>query len=873
MAELEVTMEEWLQLCYKRPDVFAHYYFDHIIRCPSSKFHFLLYDLIYKINQSNYSNRVAIAAPRGNAKTQIIHVILPIWCIAFEQKKYIVMVSDTSRAVEANLESIKYELTTNEKLAEHFPHIVGEGPKWKKEEIDTNNNVRIVALGAGKQLRGTQKKGARRPDAIHLDDLENDEHVNTKAQRDKLEDWLTKVILGMEGAKEEGYKMDVILTGTIIHPKSLLAKLVSPSEFLGWDKHLFKAVYKDSKSPLWQTWKDIYTNYSDSNRIETAELFFNTHKKEMLEGVEVLWPEGDPYYRIQEYKINAGIKAYSCFKQGTPIILEDYSFKNIEDIKEGDKVITKDGSSQKVTYVNSRYTDSDIYKIKIAGVSQTIEATEEHPFLIWPQVKYKQYILNHQHLSAYLSGFNTEYKQQTVNNRILTNETRWKFAKDINVGDAVIMPLPPKVQGKHLCDPDWWWLIGYYLAEGWTSTTNNTVNFAAHIDEIPYFNEVIRISKKYNYGQTFTIREGSSESDKVITLTFSSPELSQYLKLYGKGAKNKHLPYNEIKCLCKDCFSSLWGGYIAGDGYDIRGYKGVNSISWQLLHDFQIGWLRHREITYMYKMKDHGEINFRGKTYSTQPLWSLQKIETKRAKQVWIYEENLYSKIQKIERVITNQPTKVYGISVDVNHNYTIPNAVVKNSEKQNNPIDPSSVLFDTEKIVYYNRSDIDLDTLIIYGAIDPASGDAKKKGDLTAIVTIGKSPKTGIMYVLDVKADNTLSPSDSIKYIKRMHELYDYRYFGIDSDALKLYKDLILREVPSLMGKLKLYNLRVNKRSRIDRLEPPINSGLIQIQKTQYELLDELMHFPKSEYDDVLDALEIASTVAGNRKCRILTY
>jgi len=203
---VELSMEEWYSLCQLRPDAFCHYYFPHILRLPSSRLHFLLYELITKINDTDYDNHIAIAAPRGNAKTQIMCIMLPLWCSAFETKKFIIIISETGRLAEASLESIKHELTTNELLARDFPHLCGEGPTWRKEVIDTKNGIRIAALGSGKQVRGHQMKGGQRPDltlchpaGIKIIGVENyidvsqlkvgDKVYNHKWEEDKIIAW------------------------------------------------------------------------------------------------------------------------------------------------------------------------------------------------------------------------------------------------------------------------------------------------------------------------------------------------------------------------------------------------------------------------------------------------------------------------------------------------------------------------------------------------------------------------------------------------------------------------------------------------------------------------------------------------------------
>jgi hypothetical protein len=58
----------------------------------------------------------ALAAPRGNAKSTLTSLIVPLWCIVGSRKKFIVIISDTSEQAEEFLEQIKAELEANERL-------------------------------------------------------------------------------------------------------------------------------------------------------------------------------------------------------------------------------------------------------------------------------------------------------------------------------------------------------------------------------------------------------------------------------------------------------------------------------------------------------------------------------------------------------------------------------------------------------------------------------------------------------------------------------------------------------------------------------------------------------------------------------------
>ncbi len=316
---LEISLDDWYTICRLRPEVFALHYFKHILRVKSSKFHMDLYRLFKRLVDKPDSCYMAVAAPRGNAKTQILSVILPLWCIALEVKEYIILISETSNLAMANLESIKHELMTNELLLEDFPHLSGQGPRWTRDEIDTANGVKVVALGSGKQVRGRVKKGGIRPDLVLCDDIESDKFVRTKSQRDYLEEWFTKAVLGMAGASAASQKMDVFVLGTIIHPFSLLAKILDPTKYPGWETYRYQAVLRFSDSPLWRKWEKIFTDYSNPSAKDDAYRFFLEHKDEMLHGTEVLWPDGDPYYDLMVYKLTHGTRAFYSEKMNMPI--------------------------------------------------------------------------------------------------------------------------------------------------------------------------------------------------------------------------------------------------------------------------------------------------------------------------------------------------------------------------------------------------------------------------------------------------------------------------------------------------------------------------------------------------------------------------
>ena len=97
------------------------------------------------------------------------------------------------------------------KLSEDFPEACGKTRDWRVDDIVTKNDIKIDTFGMGGAIRGTTYKSIR-PDLVIMDDIENDEHVLTKEQRTKAQDYLEKKILKL-GNKDTDY----FFIGTILH--------------------------------------------------------------------------------------------------------------------------------------------------------------------------------------------------------------------------------------------------------------------------------------------------------------------------------------------------------------------------------------------------------------------------------------------------------------------------------------------------------------------------------------------------------------------------------------------------------------------------------------------------------------------------------
>ncbi|PZR54613.1 MAG: hypothetical protein DI537_54875, partial [Stutzerimonas stutzeri] len=216
---------------------FARTYFPHYVKSEPSQFHTWFFGTVPALIDKPQGQLINVSAPRGEAKSTLGTQLLVLWLIVTERKHFIPIVMDAGGQAASMLEAIKAELDENPRLAMDFPEACGSGRVWNAGVILTTNNVKVQAFGAGKRMRGL-RHGPYRPDFIALDDIENDENVASKEQRDKRHSWVTKTVLNL--GPPDG-SMDVLYLNTILHHDSVANRFHKAPR---WTRKKFKAILR-----------------------------------------------------------------------------------------------------------------------------------------------------------------------------------------------------------------------------------------------------------------------------------------------------------------------------------------------------------------------------------------------------------------------------------------------------------------------------------------------------------------------------------------------------------------------------------------------------------------------------------------------------
>lgn len=398
---------------------FCQTYFPHYVPTPYfSLFQQFIFKRFPEIIDGPTDGREVHQAPRGEAKSTYETQLGSLWCIcranylaglvptaSKKARKWLIgIIMNTLEQSAEMLEAIKAELDSNPRLQADFPKAFGQGRIWQATTIITANGIKIRVGGTGKKLRG-MKHGPHRPGLIFLDDLENDDNVRDNDQRDKVESFVTKAIVGLSGPSGG---MDIFWPGTSLHYDAAINRV---SRKPGWRRKVFKSIMKwPDRTDLWETWEGIYTSAAASDEDgaqEAAEAealaFYQANKGAMDAGAVLSWPEVRPLYRLycmyasdhdafdQEQQNEAGNDDTAPFKniQFWVDRRNDWLFFGAIDPSMGKNLKARDPSAILVGGLNRNTMILDVVEADIARrvpdliISRAIDFQNEYQCLAW----------------------------------------------------------------------------------------------------------------------------------------------------------------------------------------------------------------------------------------------------------------------------------------------------------------------------------------------------------------------------------------------------------------------------------------------------------------------------------------------------------
>lgn len=225
------------------PCMFARFFFPALMSYETPVFHHEIYQLMAS------QQRIALAAPRGFAKSTIIAKIYPLHAALFKRHRDICIISASEGLAQEHLRFIKQECEGNQKIKAMWGNVTSD--KWTETLLVIKHEdgfmCTIRAKGAGGQIRGF------RPDCIILDDIETDEGVENEDQRKKLKSWIFKACLNT--LLPEG---KFVIIGTLISPLSVLTDILDINN--GWCKRKYQAYIGGQEKEGFELWPQMWNH-------------------------------------------------------------------------------------------------------------------------------------------------------------------------------------------------------------------------------------------------------------------------------------------------------------------------------------------------------------------------------------------------------------------------------------------------------------------------------------------------------------------------------------------------------------------------------------------------------------------------------------
>jgi hypothetical protein len=189
---------------------------------------------------------VAVAAPRSHAKSTALTHDFVLANVLYRVERYVLLLSSSEEMAMGHLVDIAEELRENDDIIRDF-HVKAFTQDSKSDiivECHDGHDFRILARGAEQKIRGLKWKGMR-PGLLVVDDLEDDELVENKDRRKKLERWFLRAA---RPALRLGGR--VRFHGTVLHKDSLLAKLLRDNRWIS-RRYAAHAGFTDFSNILW----------------------------------------------------------------------------------------------------------------------------------------------------------------------------------------------------------------------------------------------------------------------------------------------------------------------------------------------------------------------------------------------------------------------------------------------------------------------------------------------------------------------------------------------------------------------------------------------------------------------------------------------
>lgn len=371
--------------------------------------------------------------------------------------------------------------------------------------------------------------------------------------------------------------------------------------------------------------------------IENIEITHNLVNIQQVKGKDLEIVDTDKYEYILTY-------SFPCVTKNT-LVLSEKGYIPFEKLNIGNKVLTKSNTWQRVVKKFDNGVQ-DIYMLNAYGTAG-IECTKEHKF--YAREMYRK---GHKYIRCF-------------------KEPKMIHAKDLTTKHYLGIPIIKDEIPFYSNDLDFWYMIGYYLGDGWLSSKGNDIILACNDKKLNKLKENLNIDKwkyTYNCGKT------------CYRFRFSNKIIYDFIKKYiDTGSENKHIPI-EILNLPKKQLMSLYKGYLDSDGCIINEKHQFSTTNENMAYSFvSIIHKLFKRPASIYKIKVNPKKEIQGRIVN-QKDWYQIRFKLTKNKQDKAFYENDYIWFP-FKSLTYLRKDNVYNMEIENDHSYIINGLVSANCQ------------------------------------------------------------------------------------------------------------------------------------------------------------------------------------------------
>lgn len=363
-----------------------------------------------------------------------------------------------------------------------------------------------------------------------------------------------------------------------------------------------------------------------------------------------VWTDIDRMRTLNGEQVRRNVQMHVCLSEGSLVLTKGDGYKPIEQVNPGELVLTHKGRWRPVL-ARQATGKRPVVNLRAQGVPGAV-MTPDHKVWCRDTSKFTD------------RSFRTAKR----------HEPRWVEAAE-TVGSYVNRKLAP-VEMPGVADPDIWWVIGRWLADGHYHEARDGLHLSCHTDELPEVLDML--------GDRASTPRQTGPNCAQILLRDSDRTLRNIAKRCGRGAVRKHLP-PEAYTLPADQAKALLDGYLSGDGHyraDRRRWM-ASSVSKELL--LGIAYLAQRvhsaaASVYPGRPERDGQIEGRDVHMSADWILSFDLPDDGRRKSPAVLDDGAWMKVRSADPA---GEVETWNLRVAEDESFTAEGMVVKNCPLQ----------------------------------------------------------------------------------------------------------------------------------------------------------------------------------------------